>query len=853
MRNRPEAVWRKATKSAEKSKSFKSSRERRGYIVGIGKKRPLACLCWLIVLLMAWYCFAGMSGATALILLIVGVLLTAFLMAITVFHRAEWLAYACVLSCCLWLVGGAVLVHETLVWKPARNLILSCESREDNSAVVEGVVIERGYDSPYLTTFLVLLENSDTAHIRAYLSCNYESNLQVGNRFCMEASVCAVDEMESDTDRIRYWKSEGVVLCLTSETEEKVEVLGHDVKNLRIFFANCQRRCSAFLRRFVPGEEGKLASALLLGNRDILSGDTTLWFRRAGVAHILALSGLHVSLMMGLLSFLLLHVPCPFRVRLTVVSLCALFYLGLTGCSMSALRATMMLIYLNIGGLLGVENDPITSLSVFLAGCLLCWPEAIYSSSLWLSVIATLAITEVAPAVTRNVLKEKWRTVFRMRTDESQKRERIRGRLLRPVRNIIRGILGSIIVLVFLIIPQSLLFGELSLLSPVFTLLLTPMVAWIIVVGMLLLPIALLTGWFMLPTTLCECLGVAIRYPAGWMLSLTRNANDWRGTVISLRYDFLKWLLPLLGVAILLFLIPKWKKPSRFWYIPLGFGMTFAVCMVVSLASMRGTTNGIYQTVGKNEVLCFSDANGTVLCDMTDGGFSAYSEFLNEGLPDHATSIDALVLTHYHNRHISTVTKLMQRIRVWNIWLPLTADPSVAGEKKAEQDWGILRSIVDVAEARHVTVHFYRPNDGAPITESVHLDLLFYRMLKRSTHPVLEVSWRIGASQEEGKSLCWMGASLSECPDTTAIVDDIARADTIIVGQHGPIYKTPVTLLQWAQAPDAVVLSSENILPYISEDIMNRESFRDSRFRFANPDVCFSLPWRNTSSAALAP
>jgi ComEC/Rec2-related protein len=88
------------------------------------------------------------------------------------------------------------------------------------------------------------------------------------------------------------------------------------------------------------GEAGGLIQALLFGLRDDLDGALLFQFRRAGVMHILALSGMHLGFLAAFLSFLLR--PLGQRVVRPGILLFFVFYLFLTGFSVSLFRAAVM-------------------------------------------------------------------------------------------------------------------------------------------------------------------------------------------------------------------------------------------------------------------------------------------------------------------------------------------------------------------------------------------------------------------------------------------------------------------------------------------------------------------------------
>jgi competence protein ComEC len=98
---------------------------------------------------------------------------------------------------------------------------------------------------------------------------------------------------------------------------------------------------SALLRRFGGKPWGGLAAALLLGVRENLEGDLAASFRDAGLAHILALSGMHLAFLSALLA-LCLRRPLGKRLSVAAGLLFILLYVFFVGPQPSLVRAAIM-------------------------------------------------------------------------------------------------------------------------------------------------------------------------------------------------------------------------------------------------------------------------------------------------------------------------------------------------------------------------------------------------------------------------------------------------------------------------------------------------------------------------------
>jgi ComEC/Rec2-related protein len=134
-----------------------------------------------------------------------------------------------------------------------------------------------------------------------------------------------------------------------------------------------------------------LLSALLLGNRAGVPETELELFRSSGSLHVLALSGMHVGILYGLVSLLLTFLPDR-RWRLSAAALLVLPYLFLTGASPSLLRAVLMLLAAALGLILDRDAVPLDLLALAGAAILLLQPLAAFELSFQLSFLALLGM-----------------------------------------------------------------------------------------------------------------------------------------------------------------------------------------------------------------------------------------------------------------------------------------------------------------------------------------------------------------------------------------------------------------------------------------------------------------------------
>lgn len=764
----------------------------------IGKGRPLAVFCWILSIVAAAYVCLNISSYWLSIAMIIffAVGLSFIILSCFLPSRRYFLRY-------LSFLVAALLVGTSFAYLREQNQILPAEDYAtqniDSTVEITGLVTSENFYSHYLTCVGVQMDLPNGSTTKLYLNLTGEHDLKIGDRFCAKAAICPIEEAPESERTIRHLRSEGYVLIGYVEGIENCQTLERNIFVLSQYLSQLQYRLSDRLSFAVGGEEGRLCAALLLGTKEDLSDATTLDFRRAGASHLLALSGLHLSLIVLAIDKLLKGFTCPFYLRIGILSFVSISFLALTGFSISMLRATFMLLCLYISRLRGSPHDAVTPLSVFLGIVLTMQPTTVYDAGLWLTVLATFALIEIVPAL----------------LGKNKNPERKNNYLLKGIsfvwRKLIFPLLSSVIILFVLVLPMAIIFGEMSLLSPLSNILLTPLTALILIFDMLFFPLAALGFTVQGLSFISSIIARVLHGFAGTMLYITQTFSDLRGVMISLRYPFVSWLLLLLVVAVLAFLLFKWCHPKRFWSVIVGWFAIFTICLLLTNYMASGQWQAEYVSEKNNELLCFSSGETVVLFDITDGSYPVYSEFLAEGLPEGGTEIEALVLTHYHNRHISTVYKLLGDVRVRTIWLPMSM-PEVDPDK-AIKDEGNLRTIQQLAEQRRVQVRYYLPDEETDIVEGLTLERLYYSMLKRSSHPTIgfDLRYERKAERDAAGKIAFIGASSWEGIYKDELMTVATSSDVLIFSKHGPVIKSALDLRDWSGIPKVVLFADANI------------------------------------------
>ncbi len=185
-------------------------------------------------------------------------------------------------------------------------------------------------------------------------------------------------------DYAKYLLRNGFLLTATTSSD-KVSVLSYAPPSLSLFFIECRSRIEQVIRLLYDEQTAPLVCSLIIGDRSLLPEEVYEQFRVTGLAHLLAISGLHISCLAAALDYVLRKLRCPKGIILIFVTLLLLFYAALIGFPASICRAVIMYVLSAGARLVHRRADGFTSLSIAAMVLLLINPLCIADPSFILS------------------------------------------------------------------------------------------------------------------------------------------------------------------------------------------------------------------------------------------------------------------------------------------------------------------------------------------------------------------------------------------------------------------------------------------------------------------------------------
>lgn len=237
-----------------------------------------------------------------------------------------------------------------------RNKYLS-EITDGESVYIFGKIYKSEYKNNSYTYYL---QNDSGYSILIYSDADI---LSVGDIPTIKGKVkkFASATNEGEFDREKFYASQMILFAL--EPHEIIDK-GKTGYNYRKLIYDVKDRLFSSLNKISSAEEIRTLCTMLLGEKSVLSEETKELYQNAGISHILAISGLHISMIgMGLYAFLRKR-RSGFVCSMVICAVTTYIYYFMSGATPTTERALVMFVLSMIAQTLGRSNDMLNSLGI---------------------------------------------------------------------------------------------------------------------------------------------------------------------------------------------------------------------------------------------------------------------------------------------------------------------------------------------------------------------------------------------------------------------------------------------------------------------------------------------------------
>ncbi len=531
----------------------------------------------------------------------------------------------------------------------------------------------------------------------------------------------------------------------------QIAVLRQNIKNI--------------MAKVFPSDTLGFAQALLLGDSSLLSYGDSTDLAISGIRHIIAVSGLHVSILYGVMYAIL-----GYRRVLTPVLgfLMLTLFAALAGFTPSVVRACIMQGMMLLAQTVRKEYDPPTALSLAVLVILAVNPLTVTSVSFQLSVGCIIGILGFSGRIRAWLLS------------------RLTGNTGRGVKpRLARWFASSVSVSVSTMIVTTPLsavyFGTVSIVGILTNLLTLWAVTWVFC-GII---VACLLGALYLP--LGKGIAWCISWLARYVLMTGRMAASFPLAAVYTQSVYIQIWLVLCYVLIGAFLL--WKRQKVKWLLGCILG---SLCLAVGLSWLEPRLDDYRLTVldvGQGQCVLLQNRGECYLVDCGGAGNATTADLAAKTLLSQGIfHLDGVILTHYDTDHAGAVPKLLTRIPADTLYLPDVQDTGTV-RSQLEQAYGEKISFIGADEVFSI-------GDG-----------------------LITVFSGSGESSDNEKSLCVLfqpeNCDILITADRSAVGEQrllkqtqLPDLEVLVVGHHGAKNSACLELLA-ATRPEVAIISTD--------------------------------------------
>ena len=709
----------------------------------------------------------------------------------------------------------------------------------DTPITIEGVISARPSVAPEGSRLIVQVERligENHAETTSGLLLLYVSEGDVvltrGDRirFTSRISIPRKLGLPGEFDYPRYLAFQGVAATgrVTSQAEI-VLIRAAAIESWQRTIDQAAQRLGNAIRDAVPDVEvSSVLTALLIGDQRRIPQDLANAYTRAGVNHILSISGFHVGIIAAFITVILIWLLTRFeypalrwnvrRIALLIAVPAMVAYLLLTGNAPATARAVIMLTVFAAALCAERERDSINTL-LFAAFFLVAInPPTLFDVSFQLSFISLWGILIAVPLIMKYtaVVTSPW------------------------LRSMIQFLAASVAASCVTILPVLFIFKVASLNGILTNFLIVPLLGY----G------AVLSGFIALPLmVLFPSLGPVIIWPAATLVRISNHFILWCTSLPVLTfYGITAWDI----FFFLLFMTCMTFVRSRFLLRVVG--LVIPICAVgLHVYTATATDGRLHITmlsVGQAESILLRLPDGTTM--LVDGG-----GYLHETGHDfgqrllapalgalHARRIDTMIATHEHPDHSGGLPYIIRNLPVgafWSIANVTTEIRSELAKKRLLQRTIAAGDVISLPGP--VTITVLSPARSAPVNEgsdesNVNEESLVFRLSYGSFSMIFcadagfEAEQRmLAASRELTSSILKVGHHGSRYSTSEAFLERVNPQIALISAGAGNRFGLP-------SARTVELLRSRNILIYRTD--------RDGTIELVTDGVSWSVstPYR---------
>lgn len=565
-------------------------------------------------------------------------------------------------------------------------------------------------------------------------------------------------------DEATAHQGKGIFLLAYQEEDAELGVLSEIPK--WGYPALIRKTLTGIIDTCFPEDTAAFAKALLLGDRTGIDYETNTAFKISGISHIIAVSGLHVTIL-----FTLIYTLCFKRRALTaLIGIPALlFFAAVAGFSPSVVRACIMMCLMLLAMLFDREYDGPTELAFACLVMLFCNPLVITSVSFQLSVGCMIGIFLFNQPINE----------WLMGKIEGKKR------LMRLKRWFAGSVSVTLSAMTLTTPLVAYYFGTISLVGVV-TNLLTLWVISFIFYGVMLV---CLMGAFLpsVGTVIAWVIGWAIRF----VLLTAKILAAFPLAAVYTRSLYIVLWLAFCYVLLAVFLLSRKKRPGTLLCCAV---MSLCLCIGISWAEpLLDNCRMTVLDVGQGQCIILQSEGKTYMVDCGGSDAEETADLAAETLLSMGVfRLDGVLLTHYDEDHSGGLPYLLTRIPTDALFAPAVDDVEYPGATPVSSDLLLTYGHTKLTIFGPIVPDSGNESSLAVLFRAENCDILI-----------------IGDRSAFGERVLLKATELPEL-------------EVLVAGHHGSKHSTCEELLAATSPALAVISVGENSYGHPSQEVLDR-------------------------------
>lgn len=537
----------------------------------------------------------------------------------------------------------------------------------------------------------------------------------------------------------------------------------------------------------LPSKTAELYTAIILGDKGGLDEGVINDFSESNLSHILAVSGMHLSYIVSIVSVILSMSGKKIK---SIVTICTvILFCNISGNSYSVVRASIMIIIYVCGGLLHRKSDSLTNISIAALLELIANPYAIKSLSFIFSFAATLSIIEFNNFV-NNRLPQRW--------DKN-----IIGKYVK--NSISLSISANVIILPI----TAMYFNKVSLNFLISNLLSTFLLSLIMPLGFICILM-----YFYSPL-ITEILAKLLNVLLICLIKISKIR------LISL-YLTSQQVCIFVGVTLSLIAFVFLKKSRKiFKYLVVIF---LSVIIVIRLFRMANTNMYIFFVdVGQGDCTLIKTPKGKKV--LIDGGGKEDSEYIGKEilvpylLNRDIKNIDYIIISHFDTDHVGGILTVMEKLKVKKV--------VISKQYENSENYDRLKRI---AREKRINILVVNKGDKLYIEKNVYFDVIWPDNDNVISENVLNNNSIVCTLHYNNFSLLFTG-DIEEIAEKQILQEykereNLIKSKAIKVAHHGSKTSSTTEFLETVKPCIALIgVGENNKFGHPSEEVVKRLNF----------------------------